>query len=326
MRILAARWLTPAGLLAVLAGVLLIHFAGLDAAPALVPGAGVLVLNLLAALFTERGLHRNPGLLLFHLGLLGVTLLAAAGYLIRFEARIELVQGGRFDPAALQAVKAGWLHPDRLEGVRFIQGAFTVDYAPGLARGHTRSRVLLPDGRGGWTEREVGDDRPLIVDGYRFYTTWNKGFALVLSWLPAEAPPMTGAVHLPPYPGIEWKQENEWTIPGTDKVLRLRLELPPRPADEQAWQLRGDRRTDVHLRVQFPGGERRLDPGETLRLDEGVLRFEEVRGWMGYKVYYDPTLPWMFWTAIAGIAGLAWHYIRGTLFPLRKAAAFRAGT
>ncbi len=321
---MAARWLTPAGLLVVTAGVLAIHFGGLDAAPALAPGVGILTLNLLAGLFTESRLHSNPGLLLFHLALLGVTALAVIGYLIRFEARIEIVQGGHFDPAALQAVKAGRLHPGRPENIHFIQGPFTVDYDPGLERSHTRSQIRLPDGQGGWKKQEVGDDHPLIIGGYRLYTTWNKGFALVLSWLPKQGSPMTGAVHLPPYPGIDWNQENKWTVPGTDKLLRLRLELPPRPPDEQAWQLRGDRRSDATLLVQFPAGKQRLAPGEQLELAEGMLRFDEVRGWMGYKVYYDPTLPWMFWIAMIGISGLAWHYGCRTQRPSGSVSALYA--
>ena len=29
---------------------------------------------------------------------------------------------------------------------------------------------------------------------------------------------------------------------------------------------------------------------------------------MGYKVYYDPTLRWLFFVSIIAVFGMAWHY------------------
>jgi cytochrome c biogenesis protein len=39
-------------------------------------------------------------------------------------------------------------------------------------------------------------------------------------------------------------------------------------------------------------------------LDEGVLVYEGLTAWMGYKVFYDPTLPWLAAAALLAIASL----------------------
>jgi hypothetical protein len=31
---------------------------------------------------------------------------------------------------------------------------------------------------------------------------------------------------------------------------------------------------------------------------------------MGYKVFYDPTLKWLFFLSVIAVCGLAWHYWR----------------
>ena len=301
--------LTPWGLLLFAAGVLAILLGGVQPLWALLPGGTLLALNLAAGLLVHPQLKRSPGLLLFHLGLLAVALLALAGHLSRFEARIELVEGGSYDPDLLMALRAGPLHGDDWRHITFVQGPYSVDYDPGLERSHTRSTLYLPGEKGGWRQAEAGDDQPLVIDGYRFYTTWNKGFAVVLSWFPREGGQATGAVHMPAYPGMEWKQENDWRIPGSQETLHLSLHLPPRPPEDRAWQLRGERRTDVPLGVDVGGKRYELQAGQSLDLPQGRLKYEEVRGWMGYKIYYDPTLPWLFWTALVAICGLGWHYL-----------------
>ena len=40
----------------------------------------------------------------------------------------------------------------------------------------------------------------------------------------------------------------------------------------------------------------------------GRLRYERLSTWMGYKIFYDPTLHLMFATAIVGVLGLFTHF------------------
>ena len=60
----------------------------------------------------------------------------------------------------------------------------------------------------------IGDQTPLVLEGYRFYTTSNKGFAPVFVWQPAGGAAERGSVHLPPYPVLQFAQQVEWTPPG----------------------------------------------------------------------------------------------------------------
>jgi len=38
------------------------------------------------------------------------------------------------------------------------------------------------------------------------------------------------------------------------------------------------------------------------------LRYLGLRGWMGYTIHYDPTLPWLLAAAVAAVLALAAHF------------------
>lgn len=266
-----------------------------------------LAVNLLAAILTQPGINRRPGLLVFHLGLLAICILAAIGRLTHFESRVELSQGSAFDPRAMEEITQGPWHPGELEKVRFVQQDYTVEYRAGLVRGKTRSHVLIPDGDRGWERVVVGDDTPLIIDGYRFYTTFNKGFAAVLTWFPPQGQAVTGTLHMPSYPLFEYKQANSWTPPGSDEEIKFWLRLETGYDLESAWTLDGEKTTGV---LVVNDGQKRVElgPGEGVELPGGYLRYEALSTWMGYKVFYDPTLKWLFIAAMMTVLGLSLHY------------------
>lgn len=265
-----------------------------------------LSLNLLAAIIHNPRIYQRGGLLVFHLCLLGIVILAAFGRLTRLEAHTELVEGTAFDKNSLIDVREGPLHRTGLDRVQFVQGTYTVDYAAGMVRGLTHSEVLVP-AVDGWQRLDVGDDRPLVLNGYRFYTTFNKGFAAVLSWLPAGGgAPIKGSVNMPAYPLYDFRQANRWS-PRDGEEIRFWLELDTGLTDKRAWTL-APAKTKASLIVK--SGDRRvtLMPGEHVRLAGGVLTFERLSSWMGYKIFYDPTISWLFFTAIIGVVGLAGHF------------------
>ncbi|MBI3773764.1 MAG: cytochrome c biogenesis protein ResB [Gammaproteobacteria bacterium] len=267
-----------------------------------------LALNLLAAIITQPGINRRPGLLVFHIGLFGICVLAAVGRLTFFEARFELGQGMPFSTEMLADVRQGPWHRGALEQVNFTQGFYTVDYAPGLTRGSTRSQVLLPQANGSVREQIVGDDKPLLLEGYRFYTSFNKGFAPVLTWTPETGEPVTGTLNMPSYPMFEYKQDSEWTPPGS-KPIKFWLRLDTGYTKEQSWVLDGRKAKGV---LVVNNGERRVElaPGESVDLPGGKLRYEQLSTWIGYKIFYDPTLYGLFISAITAVLGLAHHYWR----------------
>ncbi len=275
----------------------------------LVVPLALLSVNLFAAILSNPHINRRGGLLLFHVGLLLIVVLVAVGRLTRMEGRIELTEGTAFAAEDLTEIRQGPWHAGALERVQFVQGPYTVDYTTGMARGPTRSQVLIPDGGGGWERRIVGDDTPLVLESYRFYTTFNKGFAPILSWIPDQGAPVTGSVHMPPYPLFEHRQANRWTPPGTGEIrFWLQLETGMDPAVD--WRL--DPVHSAGVLVVRSADERRVElrPGESLRLDGGVLRYERLSSWMGYKLYYDPTLHWLFIAAMVTVFGLAAHFWR----------------
>ncbi len=267
-----------------------------------------LALNLFAAILTQPGINRRPGLLLFHLGLLAICVLAAVGRLSLFEGRVEMTEGSAFDHREVIDVKQGPWHRYRLDRITFIQGPYTVSYAPGLKRGPTRSHVLVPDGKGGWREEVVGDDTPLILDGYRFYTSFNKGFGVIVSWIPEAGEAVTGTIHMPSYPLFDYKQSNDWITPAGQE-LKLWLRLDTGIDEEAAWTLDGRNASGV---LVVNDGEWRVElaPGEQVVLPGGALRYDSLTTWMGYKIFYDPTLRWLFYAAMAAVLGLSWHYWR----------------
>lgn len=273
----------------------------------LVVPMALLSINLLAAIISNPRIHRRGSLLVFHLALLGVTVLVAIGFLTRFEAHIEMLEGTAFSADDLVDTKPGLWHVGHLDKVHFIQGPYTVDYAAGMMRGPTRSHIQLPDGRGGWEWRVVGDDKPLVVEGYRFYTSFNKGFAPILTWLPDHGQPETGSVNMPAYPLFEFKQDNSWTPPGASEI-KFWLRLDTGMNEKSDWVLDGDKTTGV-LVINTADGQRvELKPGDSAPVPGGRLRYDRLTTWMGYKIFYDPTLHLLFATAIIGVLGLFTHF------------------
>lgn len=266
----------------------------------------LLAVNLLAAIVVNPRIYRQPGLLILHLALLGIILLAAVGRLTRFDGRAEITEGSLFSPGHVEITGKGPLHSERLDQVIFAQGSFSVDYEAGLSRAHTRSQIIVLDAAGKQTPAVVGDQVPLVLAGYRFYTTSNKGFAPLLTWIPDQGDPVSGTVNMPTYPSFDWNQSNRWTPPGEEET-RFHLQIEQPLNRESAWTL-DSKQMPAALEIESGGRRAVLRAGESVRLTHGVLRFEELRGWMGYKIFFDPTLPWMFWTAVTGVAGMAWHF------------------
>ncbi len=264
----------------------------------------LLALNLLAAILTQPRL-RPGGLMVFHLALLVILILIAIGRLTHFDGKIEVTENTPFDFANVEVTASGPWHRNRLPEVSFVQGPFTVTYASGLKRGRTIDLIHLPGADSTAEHVLIGDDAPLVLFGYRFYTTHNKGFAPVITWTPQRGNPITGIVHMPSYPLFDWKQDNRWRTPG-GKEIRFWLHLDVPRNDEVAWILDSTRVSAV-LVANVEGERVTVPRGESVRVGDGELRFEALRTWMGYRIFFDPTLPWLLATALVGVLGLAWH-------------------
>jgi len=303
-RRLASLRLTLAGLVllgvaAVAAAQRMGHARWLVAGPLL-----LLALNLLAALVSSARFRRQPSLFAFHLCLLLLAILLGAGQLTRLTGHVEVSEGQGFDPAGVVIDSRGEWSPGLPAANAFLQGPIQVGYEPGLLRRATSSRVWI-SGDGADFPVDVVDGTPLVVDGYRFYVTHNKGFAAVVSWgVAATDEVLHGAVHFPSYPGQAQGQVLQWRTPQGTSV-QFRLEPDSLPQD--AWVLSAQR-AGGRLWVRAAGGaERVVSPGQSLALPGGLLRLEGFSMWMGYRVFYDPTLPWILVCALLAVSMLGWY-------------------
>jgi cytochrome c biogenesis protein len=266
--------------------------------------SAVLAANLGATMVVHRALRRG-GLGLFHAALLVGMLVVALGRMLHFEGRVEVTQGGELAAEAIEPLSIGPWNNHAWRGVRFEQGPIRVHYAAGVRRAQTVSEVLVPTDGAAPAAQQVGDTTPLVIDGYRFYTTHNKGYAPLLSWQAPERDTTAGAVHLPSYPLFDWKQEQHWRTPdGVDVKLWLRPDAPLN--EREAWVFEPAAQAAT-LVVELQGQRFELRPGDEARVAAGRLRYERLLGWMGYRIHHDPMLLPLFWLALLGIAGLAWH-------------------
>ena len=264
----------------------------------------LLAVNLAAAILTNPRINRQPGLLVFHVCLFSTVVLAGVGRLTHLDAHVEMALGQEFHKDLLEEVLQGPWHAGDLDKVVFTQGPYTVDYAVGLQRGLTHSEVLVPGAGGQRVSQDVGDDRPLVIERYRFYTTFNKGFSPIMTWIPDQGQPITGRINMPSYPLYEYKQDNRWTPPGTNEEIKFWLQLDTGLTMEEDWVLDG-RNSSAVLVVTSKDQRIELDMGEEARLEHGILRYDDLSIWMGYRVFYDPTIQWLFFVTVAGVFGLS---------------------
>ena len=272
---------------------------------ALTLAIGALAFNLMAALIVHPAFRRQLPLLVAHLALLALVLLVALGRLGALDGRFELTQDVDFDGRLIESNVGPW-HRDTLARLALRHDGFEIDYAPGLRRGATRNRVAWLDAQGAAHTAVIGDHRPLVLEGYRFYTSSNKGFAPLLTWRPRDGAALTGVVHLPAYPMHALRQSSEWRLPDGRRVWVM-LQFDETLIDPNA--AAAFRLPERHrLVVRLDALRAELAPGGAIDLDGGTLTYEGLRTWMGYRVAYDATLPWLLAAALLAAFALAWHY------------------
>jgi len=315
MKLLASLWLTL-GLLAWIAVVLTVErMFLLTLGPSIgyataIPFAG-LFFNLIAAIFTNRKIRQQIGLLIFHLALAAIAVIAASGRFTYLKGHVEITNGLPFNEALVVA-ETGALHSWGLDKVSFLQGDFSIEYGPNMSRRGTKNEVFVPitasDGKRVWKKQIIGDDKPLKLNGYSFYTSSNKGFALAMTFMDAQGEERTGTIHLPQYPMQDAIQSNEWTPAGSTKPITFWLELEKPIYDvKDYWTFRVPENPTL---VITDGPTRHeLKVGQSGAIAGGFLRFEKMMTWMGYLISYDPTKNWIFAASLVAVLGMAWHAV-----------------
>jgi cytochrome c biogenesis protein len=263
----------------------------------------LLSLNLVAAVMTNRVFRRQPALLVFHLALLSLVLLGAASRLTYLEGTTELAVGQSF-PGLVERKQGIW-HRGRLDDVEFVNQGFSVSYREQLRRDKTINRVVWRDELGFERRAEIGDQTPLVLHGYRFYTTSNKGFAALFRWEPAQGEPQLGSVNFPSYPLHAKRQKSAWRLGIDDIQVALNIDeqlIDPSKDSKFRMPQRHTVTLDLEWRVAT------LSPGEALLLPSGRLVYVGLSTWMGYAVTYDWTVPWLLAACVLAVLALGWHF------------------
>jgi hypothetical protein len=313
----APRW-TVLFFLLTAAAALAIAQGGLPATPLMLAPFALLVLNLVAAIVGNARFRADLPLLVFHLALLALVALVALARLTYLDARTTLTRGTAFEGVP-ETRESGPLHWGRLDALRFTNAGLSARYsASGVYEG-TYNRVRWQGADGRWQSAEIGDDRPLILDGYRIYATVHRGLAPLFRWQPAGGEAEMGSVQLDDHRNrVEGPPAAGWRLPGGPEVW-VQLAFTPLPAP------RGTSQEDLgaaeleHALV-LRSGERRelIRAGDSVDFPQGWLTYVRLDSWMSYRIVYDPTTPWIIATVIVGIASLVWFYagrIRGRPVP-----------
>lgn len=289
------------------AALLVLRLTGLPPTWVLALPLALVITSMVCALVTRPHFRAQPFLLLFHFGLVLLAVLLVVSRLTYFEGGFEVTRGSVFEGALVQHEAGPW-HDYRLDRLKLINLAQEVRYRPGPRLAGMRNRVRFRFDGAPPVETTIADVRPLVVGGYRIYVTPNNGFAPVFVWQPdSSVAAQAGSVHLPAFPLFANRQSAFWQPPGTDTDVFVELEFDTQarlgatapytlaPPDRHRIVLRhGDRRVELKL-------------GGTATIAGGQLRYVGLEQWMGYRVFYDPAMPWLLASALLAVAGLGLH-------------------
>jgi hypothetical protein len=269
----------------------------------------LLVVNVGAAIVVHRRFRTDLPLLLFHLALLALVALAALARLIYMEGTTSLTSGDAFD-GHLLTERRGPLHVGRLAELHFANDGFVEDRAARHRLHATYNRVRWQDDAGRWHPAQIGDDRPLLLKGYRIYTSDHRGFSPLLHWRTAAGGDEYGSVQLNDQVDGAVAPVKEFALPhGPTVWLMLDFEASAAAPRQTRAELLGGLRP--HALVLRAGEARHvLRPGQSVELAGGTLTYVRLDSWMGYVLSYDPTRPWIMATVAIGVFSLIWFYWR----------------
>lgn len=308
-RVLASPRLMVAFFLLMAAAALSIAYGLLEPTPAALAPLGLLAVNLTASIACNARFRADLPLLVFHVSLLLVVVLLAVARLTYFEGSAKVSIGTRFAGDYL-AENQGILHGDGARGLRFSNDGFTEFIPEGSRYRTTRNKIRFPDAAGNLHDGVIGNDRPLVVDGYRIYTSRNRGFAPMMQWTGANGAIEFATMQLEKIGSDGYTPGTVWAIPGGPRIwVSLSTEKIHDAPGAQLDNL-GAKEARNKLVVRYDERFHDLKTGESVDLPGGRLTYTGLNAWMGYDIIYDPTKPWLLGTISIGVASLLWFYAR----------------
>lgn len=277
--------------------------------PAVLAPFGLLVVNLTASIASNARFRADLPLLVFHIALLAMVALFAIARLTYFEGTAKVPAGAWF-AGDLRTEERGVLHDEGARGLRFSNEGFAEVYPERNTYRYTHNRVRFLDATGNPHESVIGDDRPLVLKGYRIYTSRNRGFAPMLQWRPVDEAIQFATVQLGQIGVDGFMTGTQWPIPGGPAIwVSMSTEL-----DKFTPGIRRDNlgAKDASNKLVVTHNERftELRVGESLDLPGGRLTYAGLSAWMGYRIIYDPTQPWLIGAVSIAIISLLWFYVR----------------
>lgn len=307
MKWLASTKLTVLFILLLLIVIMIAHYGELSYTYWLSLPLALLVINLVAAILTNKAFQASVPLLFFHLTLLATVVLMALSRLTYLDGHIGLDEGEVFS-GQLDNMRHGPLHNYTLAEGDFINQAVQLDLTPQVAVTAVRARAQVRD-RQGYHEEVFGEHKPLIVKGYRLYVTRNVGYSAEFTWhdFRDNGKTSTGTLNFPPFLFFQFSQTTDWTIPDTDIDLWVMLS----PEEDQLAEAKPIQLTppDSHHLVVRIGEERyELKAGQQLKLSQGALTYHGLRTWIGFSVHYDPFKAYLLASSILTVLFLSWFF------------------
>ncbi len=270
----------------------------------------LLVISLVATIATNRRFRTDTPLLVLHLCLLALVILFLIGRLTYLEGRVTLTEDVAFS-GSLDFENRGPLHRGSVERVRFMNAGLTEVYPQPGAYRHTYNQVIWWDGAGVPQSAEIGDDQPLLMNGYRIYTSRQRGVSPVLKWRPNDdSPPILGSLQLGQTMGNLFDGAASVPLPNGLSAW-VGFESKPGAAPKQTGEQTnmGVYSTDHVLLVRIGEARHEMRIGDSIDIPGGRLSYEKVLTWMGYRVANDPTIPWIIATIAIGVGSLVWFYV-----------------
>lgn len=299
----APRW-TIVFFVLMAAGALWVAEGGGNPTMATVPPLTLLVLNLLAAIISTPRFRADLPLLTFHLALLAFVVLLIIARLTYLDATATLTEGTSFTGQTNRESR-GPLHRANLADLRFRNEGLLA--APGARERRTSNEVRWWDETGASHAAAIGQDRPLVLDGYRIYPT-RRGFAPKFLWHPDGKGAEFGTVHLDYVGSDGFASSAAWQLPdGPEVWIMLDMEAV-KQAEGTKRVLPGAGKAAYPLTVRVAGKRFELQPGETADIPGGRLTYAQLGSWVGYRISYDPTMPWLIATVVAAVGSLLWFY------------------
>lgn len=273
---------------------------------AMLPSLSLLVVNLAAGLVTNARLRTDLPLLLFHLALAAFVALILVARLTYVDGIVSITRGAVFD-GALTQVEHGPLHGDGLSALRFSNEGFVDQYPANGNEYRTYNALRWWDSAGKAHVAEIGDDRPLVIDGYRIYAT-RRGLAPRMIWVRSSGEFEFASIQLGALEADGWYEGNSWQLQeGPEIWVGMQHELArPGPGARRADL--GVAEIESPLVVRIGADRHELRKGDSLMLPQGTLTYANLDAWLGYRIVYDPTTPWIVATAAIAIASLIWFY------------------